>query len=204
MTPGVLNHWQIASFWVNNFAQVCFRHRVWCWVVVLRGWHQTLHSECPWASSGPGVKQNPSKADISEPFWRVCIQALQFAPVCERECPGCTGDKWHPLAAWNTSQNTRLQLKMRLCNFYFCFPSGFLQEKKSQKSWHLTPRDAHISLLTEQHGARPFHPSQHAWNLSLAASDLGSATLLGFFCSLAYLGNKTLTQKFPKLLIFFD
>lgn len=140
---------------------------------------------------------------VSEVFM---FRLRDFHPRMRRNVQGTHLTNVTLSTACNMSQNRRFKVNMRLSNFYFCFPSGFLQEKEKQKSWQLTTRDVHISLLREQHGFRdrPFHPSsQQTWSLNLTNSDLGSITMLCFFLSLVYLSNKTLTQWDLKLLIFF-
>lgn len=124
------------------------------WAVVLRGWCQTLHSECPCTSSGRGVKNKThprlTSQRVSEVF---AFRPCNFPP-CVRECPGCTADKW---TACNMSQNTRLQVNMRPCSFHFCFPSGFLQEKENQE------------LTTDHKGCPYISANRAAWGQAISS-----------------------------------
>lgn len=68
------------------------------WVVVLSSWYQATHIEFLCTLSGEDVKTEVyPKTGISEDFWSVYIQATQFPPTYEKECPGYIADKHNPL-----------------------------------------------------------------------------------------------------------
>ena len=145
------------------------------------------------------------KTDISEHFWSVfCSGYTVSSHVWEGMSTQSTNLTL--LTACNMSQNRRFKVNMKLFSFYFCFPSGFLQEKEKQRTWQLTTRDIHTSLLREQHGFsdRPCHlSSQQTWDLDLATSGVNHyAVFLLVPCLLKQ--QEALAQWDLKLLIFLE